>query len=80
MAAVTIRNLPDKVYERLKERAQHNRRSITQEAAWILETSLSETRAPGEAWAEVARVREMVGRRYGSFPDSVPGIREDRER
>ena len=80
MASVTIRDLPDKVYERLKESAQHNRRSITQEAAWILEKALSESGAPGEAWAEVARVREMVGRRYGSFPDSVLDIREDRER
>ncbi len=80
MATVMIRNLPDDVFERLKQRARDNRRSITQEAAWILEAALSQAATPGEAWAEVERVREMVQRRYGSFPDSTADIREDRER
>ena len=80
MATVTIRNLPQDLFERLKDRAQRNRRSITQEAAWILEAALSQPATPGEAWAEVERVREMVQRRYGSFPDSSADIRDDRER
>lgn len=80
MASVMIRKLPEELYERLKERARRNRRSITQEAAWILEAALSEAATSGEAWAEVERVREMVQGRYGSFPDSSAGIREDRER
>ncbi len=80
MASVTIRNLPEKLYKRLKERARRNRRSITQEAAWILESVLSESAASGEAWLEAERVREMVQRRYGAFPDSAADIREDRER
>jgi plasmid stability protein len=80
MASVTIRNLPDGLFERLRDRARRNRRSITQEAAWILEAALSEATTPAEAWAEVERVREMVQRRYGSFPDSSADIRSDRER
>ncbi len=80
MPTVTIRDLPDEIYERLKERAERHRRSITQEAAWILEAVLAEPVTPGEAWAEVERVRERVRDRYGRFPDSAAEIRRDRER
>lgn len=80
MASVTIRDLPEEIYARLRDRAERHRRSITQEAAWILEAVLAEPATPGEAWAEVERVRDRVRRQYGSFPDSTPDIREDRER
>jgi plasmid stability protein len=80
MSTLTIRDLPDEIYERLKARAAANRRSATQEAAWILETALAEAASAGEAWAEVERVREMVRQRYGTFPDSTADVREDRDR
>ena len=80
MATVTIRDLSEETYRRLKDRAQRHRRSITQEAAWILEAALAEPATPTEAWAEVERVREMLRRRYGPFTDSTDDIREDRER
>jgi antitoxin FitA len=37
MAHVTIRNIPDDVYERLKRRAAENRRSLNQEIIGLLE-------------------------------------------
>jgi plasmid stability protein len=80
MANVTIRNLPEGTFRRLKERAKRNRRSIAQEAAWLLDAALSEAVTPGEAWAEVQRVREMIQSRYGTFSDSTDDIRTDRER
>jgi plasmid stability protein len=40
MAILQVRNLPDPVYTRLKELAAEHRRSITQEAIFLLEEAL----------------------------------------
>ncbi len=37
MANLTVRNIPDDVYERLKQRAAANRRSLNQEIVLLLE-------------------------------------------
>ncbi|MDR7487171.1 MAG: Arc family DNA-binding protein, partial [Armatimonadota bacterium] len=80
MPTLTIRNLPADVYARLRERARRNRRSVTQEAAMIIEEALRQAEAASNPWAQVDRIRESVRSRYGSFPDSATLIREDRER
>jgi plasmid stability protein len=49
MPGLLIRDLPDNLHEKLKERAARNRRSLTKEALVILETALSETGATGGA-------------------------------
>ena len=81
MATVTIRNISAEIYDGLKERARRNRRSITQEAAFLIEQAVG---APGvreqAVWARVDRVREQIRNRYGSFADSAPLIAEDRQR
>ena len=71
---------PNPSLKSLKARAKRHRRSITQEAAYIIECALTESGDSKIAWQQVDRVREQVSERYGSFPDSVPSIREDRER
>lgn len=80
MPGLTIRNLPADVYAALRKRAQRNRRSLTQEAATILEDALRRAEESRNPWTEVDRLREALRAKYGSFPDSVPLIREDRER
>lgn len=40
MATLTIKNIPLDVYERLKQRAKANRRSINQEAIAVIEKAL----------------------------------------
>ena len=80
MPSVYIRNVPSPVYRRLKERAKHNRRSITREAAMILEEAVGSEDRPLEVWETIDRIRERLRVRYGSFPDSVTLIREDRGR
>ena len=80
MATLTIRNLPADVYERLRERARQNRRSITQEAAFIIEDAVGMGEAPLEFRRQVDKVREAIRRRYGAFSDSTPLVREDRQR
>jgi plasmid stability protein len=40
MAGISIKNVPDELHRRLKERARRNRRSMTQEILAILESEL----------------------------------------
>ena len=80
MPTLTIRNLPPELYDRLRERAKRHRRSITQEAAAIIEQAVGKAEAAQEIWGQVDRLREHIRSRYGTFPDSTPSTREDRER
>lgn len=74
------RNLPAEVYARLKERAKRSRRSITQEAATIIEDSVGQAGASADPWTEMSRIREALRTRAGDFRDSTGLIREDRRR
>ena len=80
MPTVYIRELPAPVYRRLKERAKRNRRSITREAALILEETLTEPRGVADVWMAVDTLRERLRTRYGRFDDSTRLIRQDRRR
>jgi len=80
MATIYIRTLPAGVYQRLKERAKRNRRSVTQEAAVILEEALRKPERPEQAWKTIDALRERLRARYGTFKDSAPLLREDRQR
>ena len=42
MATLNIKNLPDALYRKLRERAKRERRSISQEATRILERAVDE--------------------------------------
>jgi len=54
---LTLKNIPDAVYERLKASAEVNRRSLNSEAIVCLESVLLQTRlAPSE---RLARAREL---------------------
>lgn len=46
MAGFVIRDLPEELHERLRRRAEANRRSMTQEAIHILENALDERAGP----------------------------------
>ena len=41
MATLNVKNLPDALYRRLKQRARRERRSVAQEVASILEQALA---------------------------------------
>ncbi|HEX2638738.1 MAG TPA: hypothetical protein VHL81_16500 [Gemmatimonadales bacterium] len=62
MATLTLKNLPDDLYARLKERAAGNRRSLNAEAILCLERMLESQCAqnPDERLAELKAVRERV--------------------
>lgn len=48
MPALTIKNVPDEVYRRLKETARQNRRSLNSEAIVLLERGLGRSRRSTE--------------------------------
>lgn len=45
MSTIVIKNVPDEIHARLKERAQQNRRSLTKELLTIIEQNLPPVRA-----------------------------------
>jgi len=55
MATLTIKNIPDELHERLKERAKQHRRSINSEVIVCLEQVLGA--APIDPAALLARIR-----------------------
>lgn len=80
MPSVQIRNISDSAYENLKARAKQDRRSVQQEAAWLLESILSFTASLHRPnWQRVDELYEQMKQRYGTLPDSTPLIREMRD-
>ncbi len=55
MATVTIRNLDDGVYRRLRVRAADSGRSMEAEVRLILEQAVAATEADGPHWVDVVR-------------------------
>lgn len=64
MASLTLKNIPDPLLERLRERAESDRRSLTQEILFLLEEALrngsgrareeTQAEAQADAWARLA--------------------------
>lgn len=77
MADVKIRKLDDWVLEAHRARAQAAGRSVEEELRRVLtEAVLAERRA---VVVRLRRIREQQRERYGTFPDSTPEIRAERE-
>jgi hypothetical protein len=61
MPAITVKNIPEDLYERLKRTAKANRRSINSEIILCLERQLrSRTRDPENALAGARRLRQKT--------------------
>jgi plasmid stability protein len=76
MPQLTIRNLDDEIYERLRARARLNHRSLEAEVRSILSTAASPNRAEMAKRAAAIRT-SLVGRYKG---DATAEIRADRDR
>lgn len=76
MAQILVRNLDDRVVERLKIRAHRDGRSLQSEVKMILEQAAKADMAGARELAEA--IRKKMGDR--SFDDSAKLIREDRDR
>jgi plasmid stability protein len=79
MAQILVRDLDNKVVQRLKSRAKGDGRSLQAEVKFILEKAALEPRVDMEtARTLVEKIRgKFKGRK---FPDSTELIREDRDR
>lgn len=61
MATLTIKNIPDDLYEKLKAAAATNRRSINNEVIMLIERAFAAYRlGPEEIAAEAHRLRELT--------------------
>ena len=76
MATLTIRQLDDEVYERLRERARANRRSLEAEARHLLDDRTRDLPALVE---DLVDFHERMVAKHGLLPDSTSLIRELRD-
>jgi len=75
MATLTIRQLDDEVYERLRERARVNRRSLEAEARHLLDQRTRDLPAIVE---DLASFHDRMIAKHGLLPDSTDMIRKMR--
>lgn len=76
MAQVLVRQLDDKVVDRLKKRAKEHGRSLQSEVKTILEEAVPDYEA---AWKRIDGFRKRLKKSGRKFSDSAALIREDRD-
>lgn len=76
MATLTIRQLDDEVYERLRERARANRRSLEAEVRHLLDDRTRDLPALVE---DLVDFHDRMVAKHGLLPDSTSLIRELRD-
>ena len=77
MAQLLIRQLNDKLVERLKKRAKEHGRSLQSEVKTILEEAVPDYEV---AWKRIAKLKKAIEQAGRTFSDSAPFIREARGR
>lgn len=77
MAQVLVRQLNEKVVDRLKKRAKEHGRSLQSEMKTILEDAVPDYE---RAWKRIDSLRLRLKRSGRKFSDSAGLIREDRDR
>lgn len=80
MATLTIKNVPERIYERIKIQAKNNHRSINGEIIFLLEQALSISPIDVEATLKRARkIRELTAHYVISADEIEKMIDEGRE-
>ena len=78
MATLHLRNVPTKIYERLRRRAKQNGRSMNAEAVALLEDAVEREDRTGSITAELRQLANTI-----NLPPDAPRaeeiIRQDRE-
>lgn len=81
MVNISLRDVPDELYQQLKQMAESERRSVNQQILVLLEYSLKLRQRPSaEVWQRIEQRREAIASRVGLTPDSAELIAEDRSR
>jgi len=79
MATLQVRNMPEKLYKRIKEKAAKEYRSIAQQVVFELENALDDS-TNNKARRRLLLDEAMKNRPKVKYDDPVKLIREDRER
>ena len=80
MPILHVRNVPQELYLRLKQRAKAQRRSLSAEVIALLEWATQEVDRASELSLESIRRRRFFEPASVGAPDSTTLLREDRER
>lgn len=80
MATLHVRNVPDEIYQRLREKAEASNRSLSAEVVVLLRGALDDRKtSQREVLDEIRRRRSFRPADLGA-PDSTTLLREDRNR
>jgi plasmid stability protein len=77
MATITVKNIPDDLYERLKQSAQTNRRSINSEIIVCIERAVDQSKIDPEAAIARARQLREKSARYPITDNEFTQAKED---
>ena len=72
MATLTIRDIPDELHAKLKERAAGNRRSLNQQVIVELESSLENAETEEERIARRRTLNEQANREIDRIREMMP--------
>ncbi len=80
MPTLHVRNVPESIYDRLRQRAQEHNRSLSAEVVLLLDYALAETAVSQADILDRIRRRRFFNPASVNAPDSTALLREDRER
>lgn len=79
MSILHVRNVPQKLHARLRQRAEAQHRSLSAEVVTLLEWAVEEVDRSVEVSLEAIRKRRFFEPASVGAPDSTTLLREDRE-
>lgn len=80
MATLHVRNVPDELYDRLRQQAEEKNRSLSAEVIMLLDSALDENRQKQADLLDRMRRRRFFRPAAVGAPSSTVFLREDRER
>jgi plasmid stability protein len=81
MSSLTLKNIPESLLEALRQHAEEDRRSLTQEVLYLLEQAVREKREPLREYLSVAEISKQCDEwlRIAGTWDSARPIAEEIE-
>ena len=80
MSILHVRNVPEELYERIRNQAQAQNRSISAEVITLLQRALAEPDRSQEQVLDSIRRRRIFRTAQAGAPDSTSLLRQDRGR
>lgn len=80
MPTLHVRNVPEPLYARLRQRAQKRNRSLSAEVVTLLDFAIEESGDTQTQLLDSIRRRRFFNPAAAGAPDSATLLREDRER